>query len=173
MEMLTAAPPFQHVSRSQLSVMHFIVDDKWDITVPEGLSETVSDFLLVMLKREPEQRESAVNLLRHPYLCDDGGADSPISPLYSTLRMTSAAAPPESERSESPKHQSPAPAEPTQKMREAQAEMEKAAALEAEREKEIARQREQRDKVVEGRRGRTEGGKESGRERARLLCEHQ
>eukprot|EP00668_Euglena_longa_P012262 GGOE01014699.1.p1 GENE.GGOE01014699.1~~GGOE01014699.1.p1 ORF type:complete len:933 (+),score=181.55 GGOE01014699.1:146-2800(+) len=71
MEMLTANPPFQHVSRSQLSVMQFIVDDKIEITCPEGLTLAAQNFLLRMLIRDASLRASAEALTEDPFLMDD------------------------------------------------------------------------------------------------------
>ena len=156
MEMLTAAPPFQHVSRSYMSLVHFIVDEKWEITVAPGLSQPVSEFMLAMLKRDPNQRGTALSFLRHPYLRDDANKlEPPISPLYALVRSLTAHDQ-ERHRSDpepaSPKSQSPrpAPADHRGSVCDPQEEMARAAAQEAEREKEIAQQREQRDKEVCG-----------------------
>ena len=70
MEMLTAMPPFQHMARSCLSVMRFIVDPNREVRVPDSLSQLVSEFVLAMLKRDPQQRGTARSFLRHPYLRD-------------------------------------------------------------------------------------------------------
>eukprot|EP00997_Jenningsia_sp_PLL12_P005813 NODE_2348_length_940_cov_71.727273_g1929_i0.p1 GENE.NODE_2348_length_940_cov_71.727273_g1929_i0~~NODE_2348_length_940_cov_71.727273_g1929_i0.p1 ORF type:complete len:205 (+),score=59.30 NODE_2348_length_940_cov_71.727273_g1929_i0:144-758(+) len=70
MEMLTAMAPFQHVSRSQISVMQFIVDETLPITTPEGISEEARDLLMAMLQREPENRPMARTCMTHPFLED-------------------------------------------------------------------------------------------------------
>jgi serine/threonine protein kinase len=68
MEMLTAVPPFQHVSSHPLAVMWFVTDRQRDITLPDAVSGAVSDFLLLMLNRDPSQRPAAPRLLQHLYL---------------------------------------------------------------------------------------------------------
>ena len=73
MEMLTAAPPWAHVTREERAVMHFVVDPQRALTLPHGLAPGAAEFLRGTLRRRPEQRPAARHLMDHPFLRRDDG----------------------------------------------------------------------------------------------------
>eukprot|EP01064_Diplonema_japonicum_P030304 TRINITY_DN5132_c0_g2_i1.p1 TRINITY_DN5132_c0_g2~~TRINITY_DN5132_c0_g2_i1.p1 ORF type:complete len:893 (+),score=179.74 TRINITY_DN5132_c0_g2_i1:42-2720(+) len=74
MEMLTAKPPWHHLKLTQVEVLQWIVGDMDHdppIKVPENLTLASEMFLLDCLKRQPESRPSARQLIEHHYFTED------------------------------------------------------------------------------------------------------
>ncbi len=95
-EMATAKPPwseqnFEHPFRA----LYHIANDNSIPRIPERLSENGKNFLRLCLRRNPDERPSAAELLNHPWLAKDQPQNSTTT-TTTTAAATAAASAPES-----------------------------------------------------------------------------
>ena len=69
-EMLTGQPPWSHFS-SQISALFHIASSKAPPPLPQGISPSAVDFLLLAFRRNPRERPGASYLLTHAFVRDD------------------------------------------------------------------------------------------------------
>eukprot|EP01059_Diplonema_ambulator_P004065 TRINITY_DN13751_c0_g1_i1.p1 TRINITY_DN13751_c0_g1~~TRINITY_DN13751_c0_g1_i1.p1 ORF type:complete len:890 (+),score=228.37 TRINITY_DN13751_c0_g1_i1:55-2724(+) len=84
MEMLTGKNPWHHLGLTQVEVLQWIVGDMaYDppISVPAFITQASRMFLMDCLRRRPEQRPSARQLIEHHYFTEDAEeASHPLIP---------------------------------------------------------------------------------------------
>ncbi|KAK9706391.1 hypothetical protein RND81_07G121200 [Saponaria officinalis] len=86
LEMATGLPPWSNIAQDPISTIYWIGFTGALPEIPEYLSDRAKDFLDKCLKRDPKERWSVTQLLKHPFLNDDGlvcglSLDTPTSVL--------------------------------------------------------------------------------------------
>ncbi|XP_021719408.1 mitogen-activated protein kinase kinase kinase 18-like [Chenopodium quinoa] len=80
-EMATGLSPWPNISQDPLSALYHIgfSGAMPEIKIPGLLSDQATDFLSKCLKRDPKERWSVAELLKHPFIIDVGPDHGPIS----------------------------------------------------------------------------------------------
>ncbi|XP_074267454.1 mitogen-activated protein kinase kinase kinase 18-like [Silene latifolia] len=90
LEMATGLPPWVNISQDPISALYWIGFTGALPDIPGFLSDGVKDFLDKCLKRDPKERWSVTQLLKHPFFNDDElvhelKSDTPTSVLDPSL----------------------------------------------------------------------------------------
>lgn len=78
--------PFSSI-RSMLPKMRAIIDAKHEIPFPPIEDQLLLDVLKNCLKRNPKERASVEELLKHPYLTSEAKKEAPRTPVKSHIRF--------------------------------------------------------------------------------------
>ncbi|KAK8589291.1 hypothetical protein V6N13_088141 [Hibiscus sabdariffa] len=79
-EMATGKPPWSQQYQEVAAALFHVGTTKSHPPIPEHLSSEAKDFLLKCLQKEPELRQVASELLKHPFVTGESQDSSPVLP---------------------------------------------------------------------------------------------